>query len=146
MKYRFLYIIIPFFVIATFSSCSEEQPLIPEVIVPDDSVDFFTESMVFSANGGTKTLSFKSNVSWTIELSEPQKTEVWCHISQSSGNAGKYNLDVTVDKNEGYEDRNVVLVLTAGDIKRNVIVNQKQKDALTLTTNRFEVGSGVYEY
>ena len=141
MKYRFLYIIIPFFVIATFSSCSEEEPLIPEVIVPDDSVDFFTESMVFSANGGTKTLSFKSNVSWTIELSEPQKTEVWCHISQSSGNAGKYNLDVTVDKNEGYEDRNVVLVLTAGDIKRNVIVNQKQKDALTLTTNRFEVGS-----
>ncbi len=141
MKYRFLYIIIPFFVIATFSSCSEEEPLIPEVIVPDDSVDFFTESMVFSANGGTKTLSFKSNVSWTIELSEPQKTEVWCHISQSSGNAGKYNIDVTVDKNEGYEDRNVVLVLTAGDIKRNVIVNQKQKDALTLTTNRFEVGS-----
>ena len=42
-------------------------------------------------------------------------------------------------RNEGVDDRNVVLNLTAGDLTRSIVVTQKQKDAITLTTAKFEV-------
>ena len=38
-----------------------------------------------------------------------------------------------------YDDRNAVITISAGDSIRKVFVNQKQLDALTLTSNRFEV-------
>lgn len=45
-----------------------------------------------------------------------------------------------MEANEGYDDRNVVLTIQVGELMKTVVVTQKQKDALTLTTDRFEVG------
>lgn len=120
-------------------SCSEE-PITPEVSVAEGTVDYFTETMDFPSTGGSKILNFTSNVKWTLAVSKTQSAASWCTVSQSEGAAGTYNVSVTVGENAGYDDRNVVLVLTAGKLKKNIIVNQKQKNAMTLTTDRFEVG------
>ncbi len=121
-------------------SCTEDT-VTPEVSVAEGTVDYFTEAMDFPSTGGTKTLNFTSNVKWSIAISETQNSVNWCTVSQSEGSAGTYNISVTVGENAGYDDRNVVLVLSAGELKKNIIVNQKQKNAITLTTNRFEIGN-----
>lgn len=135
------FIIITFaaFVGISFVGCSSE-PITPEVTVSEGTVNYFSESMDFPSNGGSKILNFTSNVKWSLKVSETQNASSWCTVSQSEGSAGTYNIYVTVAENASYDDRNVVLVLTAGELTKNVIVNQKQKNALTLTTDRFEVG------
>lgn len=128
------------FVSMLFIGCSSE-PITPEVIVSEGTVNYFSESMDFPSNGGSKILNFTSNVKWTLKVSETQSSSNWCTVSQAEGNAGTYNISVTVAENAGYDDRNVVLVLSAGELRKNVIVNQKQKNSLTLTTDRFEIGN-----
>lgn len=121
------------------SACSSD-PVTPEVTVPENMVNYFAEAMDFPSSGGSKILNFKTNVKWTIKVSDTQGSSPWCTVSQTEGDGGTFSLAVTVKENTSFEDRNVVLVLTAGNIVKNVIVNQKQKNAITLTTDRFEVG------
>lgn len=138
MKSKHYFIALTAFLCGICVSCSED-PVVPEVSVADGTVNYFSESMDFPSIGGTKVLNFTSNVKWTLKVSDAQNTASWCTLSQSEGGAGSYNIAITTGENAGYNDRNVVLVFTAGDLTRNVIVNQKQKDAITLTTDRFEV-------
>ncbi len=126
---------------SAFLACSSETPIVPEVTVEETQVDYFKSSLDFEAEGGQKTFTFKTNVDWTLEVARTQSGSQWCGVSAESGTAGSQTITVTVSKNEGYDDRNVVITLKAGDITKKVIVNQKQKDALTVTTNRFEVGA-----
>lgn len=121
-------------------SCSDDS-VVPEVNISGGSIDQVSNSMDFSSESQSKILSFSSNVSWTITVSETQNALSWCTVSQNKGEAGVYNVSVTVTENTTYSDRNVVLVLTAGSITKSIIVNQKQNDAITLTSNRFEIGT-----
>lgn len=142
MKIKFtLQIVAVIIAVISLCGCSSDDPITPEVTISNGSTDYFTEAMDFPSYGGKKILNFTSNVKWTLRASETQNNSNWCTISQSEGDAGSYNIIITVGENAGYDDRNVVLVLTAGELKKNVIINQKQKNALTLTTSRFEVGA-----
>lgn len=121
-------------------SCSDDS-ITPEINVENSAENFFEKSMDFSSDGGQKVLIFTTNVDWTLTVSQTQSGSTWCSVSQESGSAGTYSVPIIVTKNDGYDDRNVVIILKAGDLERNVIVNQKQKDAITLTTDRFEVSN-----
>ena len=63
----------------------------------------------------------------------------WCTVFPNKGKAGENQVLVKVIRNEGVDDRNVVLNLAAGDLTKSIVVTQKQKDAITLTTAKFEV-------
>lgn len=128
--------------VLTFISCSsEDDPVIPEVTVNAGQTNFFENAMDFESSESQQILRFTTNVDWTLTFSSTQSGNTWCTISQSQGSAGDHAVIVKVASNDGYEDRNVVLRLTAGNITKTVIINQKQKDAITLTTNKFEVGT-----
>ena len=124
-----------------FAGCSSDDPIKPEITAVNGSIDYFKESMDFDAAGGSKVINFTSNVDWTLKISQTQNSVNWCTVSRSEGNAGTFNITVTVAENSNYDDRNVVLILSAGEITKNIIINQKQKKAITLTTDRFEVGA-----
>lgn len=114
-------------------SCSKD--VIPELKIPTGSEDFFTKSMDFDSYAGEKKLTFSSNVSWTASVSG----STWLSVTPTSGEKGTNTLIVKAEENTTYDDRNAVITLTAGDSIRRVFVNQKQLDALTLTSDRFEV-------
>jgi len=127
------------------SACSEKEPEIedlaveiplPELIPSSDCESYFVGGMNFNSGEGSNSLSFSTNMDWTITVVNTR----WCTVSQTSGQAGDISVQVHVDANEGYDDRNVVITIQAGELSKTVTVTQKQKDALTLTTNRFEVG------
>ena len=115
-------------------SCSKDE-VIPELKIPAGSEDYFTKSMDFDTPSGEKKLTFTSNVAWTASVSG----STWLSVTPTSGEAGTNTLTVKADENTTYDDRNAVITLTAGDSIRRVFVNQKQLDALTLTSDRFEV-------
>ena len=120
-------------------ACSEEE-VVPEVKIVEGGANYFGESMSFSSAGGTKILAFTSNVPWTLALSASQSMVSWCEMSQTEGVEGRHEVRITVERNTRLEDRSVILVLTAGELKKYVFVNQKQQDMLTLTPTQFEMG------
>ena len=122
-----------------FSDCSSD-PIVPEITVEMGNENYFTKNMDFDSSVGEKTFSFNSNVDWTIDVAATRNGTTWCTVTPNSGKAGANTVRIKVQENTGYDDRNVVLTLTAGStLTKTITVTQKQKDALLLTTNKFEV-------
>lgn len=124
--------------LTALSSCSDDDA--PAEIIPNpDSEIYFTKSLDFTSDSGEAILSFTTNKDWSINVSQSGGDVSWCTVFPNKGKAGENQVSVRVARNEGVDDRNVVLNLTAGDLTRSIVVTQKQKDAITLTTAKFEV-------
>lgn len=125
------------------TSCSKSDET-PEISIPSGSENYFLKSMDFDSSESEKSLTFKTNVSWNISVSDTRSGSNWLSVSPISGDAGTNTVTVKASENTTYDDRNAVITITAGDSIRRVFVNQKQMNALTLTSDRFEVPvSGV---
>lgn len=122
----------------TLGSCSKDD--VPAEIIPNpDSENYFTKSLDFTSDSGEAILSFTTNKDWAIDVSQSGGDVSWCTIFPNKGKAGENQVMVKVAENKGFDDRNVTLTLTAKDLTRKIVVTQKQKDAITLTTAKFEI-------
>lgn len=126
-------------------ACSDDNKDTPEP-VPEDafinesgSNNYFTNGMNFTAIASELTFAFDTNTNWSISVANTANGTRWCHVSTTSGGAGHHEVIVQVDENTNYDDRNVTLTIQAGSTKKTIIVTQKQKDAILLTSNKFEV-------
>lgn len=120
------------------TACSDDE-VTPELNVPTGNENYFTKSMDFSPSASEKTFTFSSNVSWTLSVADTRSGSNWLTATPTSGESGIHTITVRALENTTYDDRNAVITISAGDSIRKVFVNQKQLDALTLTSNRFEV-------
>lgn len=135
---RLLYSMAVLCLLTALSSCSDDDA--PAEIIPNpDSEIYFTGSLNFTSDSGEAILSFTTNKDWSIDVSQSGGDVSWCAVFPNKGKAGENQVSVRVVRNEGVDDRNVVLNLTAGDLTKSIVVTQKQKDAITLTTAKFEV-------
>ena len=135
---RLLFSMVALCLLITFGSCSDDDA--PAEITPNpDSEIYFTGSLDFTSDSGEAILSFTTNKDWSIDVSQSGGDVSWCTVFPNKGKAGESQVSVRVARNEGVDDRNVVLNLTAGDLTKSIVVTQKQKDAITLTTAKFEV-------
>lgn len=135
---RLLYSMAVLCLLTALSSCSDDDA--PAEIIPNpDSEIYFTKSLDFTSDSGEAILSFTTNKDWSINVSQSGGDVSWCTVFPNKGKAGENQVLVKVIRNEGVDDRNVVLNLAAGDLTRSIVVTQKQKDAITLTTAKFEV-------
>lgn len=101
------------------------------------SITCSTTSLSFGHEGGEQMLSFTANRNWNISV--PSSIS-WCVISQTAGSAGTFNVSIKVAESQEYEERNATLSIKCGDAMHHVVLTQKQKDALLVTTNQYEVG------
>lgn len=125
------------------SGCSSEEKETDSLILSSDSEIFFEQGIDFAATSGTRNLSFSSGRPWRISLTtdtDTRRAADWCTVSPSSGTAGDASVTISIQENADYDSRSVKLTLVAGGIEKSFTVSQKQKDALTLTASRFEVG------
>jgi len=135
---RLLYSMAVLCLLTALSSCSDDDA--PAEIIPNpDSEIYFTKSLDFTSDSGEAILSFTTNKDWSINVSQLGGDVSWCTVFPNKGKAGENQVLVKVIRNEGVDDRNVVLNLAAGDLTKSIVVTQKQKDAITLTTAKFEV-------
>lgn len=122
------------------SSCSDEEtPIIPEITFPEGTEDFFVDDIIFSSSANHKKISFKTNVDWNISVSQSRNGKEWCSVSPLSGHGGLNTVVVSVSENNEYDDRSIVLKLQVGTIERYINIVQKQKNALTLSSSKFEL-------
>ena len=130
--------------IMSFTSClnAPEQDLpAAEITVPSGATNYFENNMDFGFEGGTKTMSFSSNLKWSMKVSDTQNGSKWLTIDPASGNSGSNKVTFTAEENPTYEDRSVIVKLTVGDTICNIRVNQKRMEAITLTSDIFEVSA-----
>lgn len=95
---------------------------------------------VISQQGGTIYIPFTATGEWSASMVN-DRAKSWITINPSSGNSGDIELSVTATANETYDERNATIVLQCGDDKKEIVVTQKQKDALTVTSTKYEVPS-----
>ena len=97
-------------------------------------------TLVFSDAEGSKIVKFTSNKPWTAEF-EGEKPD-WLTFTPGSGEeAGKgkeAQMKLTVTQN-GYDNRTASLRIKSEDKMVRFHIEQKQKDALTVTQSSFEL-------
>ncbi len=123
----------------TLSACSSDDDVIPQISVPTGNENFFEKSMDLESSATEKSFTFTSNVAWTLNVANTRDGSSWLSATPTSGEAGTYTITVKASENTTYDDRNAVISIVAGDSIHKVFVNQKQLDALTVTSDRFEV-------
>ena len=110
-----------------------------EVTIPNGSVDYFENGINFGYEGGDIVMSFNVNLKWDMKITKTQNGVQWLTIDQTVGSSGNNKVTFTAQENPTYEDRSVVVQFIAGDTVRNIKVNQKRLEAITLTSDVFEV-------
>ena len=124
-------------------SCSGEKddPINPTP-KPEEKpkIEVTTTAPVLAQEGGTASVTFTSSADWTIDVTEGRAVS-WCTVSPTSGSKGTNTLTVTTTGNDTYDERNAKVTIKAGATSQSFTVTQKQKDGLTVTSNKVEIGS-----
>lgn len=113
------------------SSSSTPQTEKPEA---KPIINVTTPNITLGQEGGSATVSFTSNANWKASTSAG-----WISVTPSSGAAGTISLTVTANENDSYDERNASITVSSGSTSQQITVSQKQKDALTVTSNKVEV-------
>ena len=111
----------------------QPQPEKSEISLDATSANFTTE-------GGEKKILFSTNEAWTAEIVN-DRADGWLSISPTSGAAGNATLTVAAEPNDTPDERTASVRIKAGTASKTISVSQKQKDALTVTSSKFEVGA-----
>lgn len=113
----------------------------PPIKDKEDQITFpstGTPTPTFSTEGGSEKISFTATSDWAISVATT-RAESWCTVSPTSGKAGNATITVTTTANDTPDDREATITLVCGTKKTSFKVSQKQKNALTTTTSKFEV-------
>mgnify|MGYP001635048022 CR=1 FL=1 len=104
-----------------------------------NSQRYFDNGLTFTSQSGSENIEFTCNGDWNVSVANTIGGETWCTVVPANGKAGEGGFIVNVVENKGYDDRNVTITLTVGNVKKTIVVTQKQKDAILLTANKFEL-------
>ena len=132
MKKILILEIVALAILIAFSACSKGpnngDP--SSEIKPSSEVTITTNNQTLSSEGGSATIAFKTTGSWIATANVD-----WLTIDQTAGGGGNNTINITGKKNEEYDQREGLVVISSGEISKSVTVTQKQKDALLLTSN-----------
>ena len=103
-------------------------------------IEVTTTAPVLAQEGGSATVTFSSTDSWTIDVTEGRAAS-WCSVTPTSANKGTHTLTVTTTTNDTDDERNAKVTIKAGTTTQSFVVTQKQRDGLTVTSNKVEVGA-----
>lgn len=115
------------------NSGGQEIPKQPEITLSTTAADFSTD-------GGSNVITFTSSEDWTAEVVNTRADD-WCSIEPTSGPAGSAKITITTTENDTPDDRTASIIIKAGTASKTINVSQKQKDALTVTSSKFEVSA-----
>ena len=93
---------------------------------------------VFGTEGGTATVKFTASQAWTATTTNDRASE-WLSITPTSGIAGNSTLNISTKQNDTYDERSATITIKSGTASQTIVVTQKQKDALLVTSDKYEV-------
>lgn len=95
-------------------------------------------SVVVTSEGGSSTVQFSVNKDWEI-IAINSRAESWCSVTPTKGSKGTITLSINTSPNYDYEERNASFSLKCEDKSYNIVIKQKQKDAVILSSNKVEL-------
>ena len=121
LKFLLLLACLPAFVLA---GCKKDDPA---------SLSLLTSVVSVTSEGGAADISIKTNQSWSVRNSED-----WITVSPSSGGGSdSYQvITVTVAENPSETGRSAELTVTAGELSREISVQQGGQPRLTIAAFR----------
>ena len=130
-----------------FASCSSGGDDIidlnptPEIIKEEIKIDsnIISNGLSFTNEKGEQSISFSTNVNWTLSIAETRSGIEWCTASSTSGIKGNSIVRFAVSENTDYDDRSVSVTIKSGLATKTFKIIQKCKKALLVTTNKYEV-------
>lgn len=145
MRIIFRLQIITILILAISCSTEDNQTPVtdPQKDIPDITLSASADlHPLFSEDGGTISLSFTANDTWSAALSN-LRAAGWISVSPTSGNKGNEIITIAVKPNETAEELNATIILKSGKESIYIVVTQKQKDALTVTADKIQIeGAG----
>lgn len=121
-------------------SCTKPTP------TPTPSADLITipssenTSPTFATEGGTASVSFTASGAWTASVINT-RADGWCTVSPTSGASGSGSITINASVNDTNDERSATVQIKCGTAEKTITATQKQKDALTVTKSRFDIGS-----
>lgn len=100
-------------------SCSSDSPN----SVPPATVHVSNPDIVLD-DSNLYMLSFTASEDWTVSVVDTSKTG-WCKVFPISGKAGEGQVQITASVNDSFADRQVYIVIKAGEAEASVSVLQK---------------------
>lgn len=122
-----------------FASCSSDDK--EGSTPPSGSAieDFNQTAMNFTEKAGEQTFSFTANSDWAVNVAATSGGNTWCTATPTQGEAGSQTVKITTTENDTYDDRSVTVTLAAGNDSKSFVVTQKQKNAILLTSDKYEI-------
>lgn len=84
--------------------------------------------------GGKIEISVHSNRPWEIDADAD-----WCNVAPDSGEAGSYIVSVSVEPNDGFQERSVDIIVTNGELQKKLALRQEEKNAILLSDSEVNV-------
>lgn len=109
------------------------------ITLPPETEALFEKGVNFATTAGTQSLKFEATEDWAITTAATRNGETWYKVYPLSGGPGKAEISISVDENTGYDERSVSITINAGKTTKTLMISQKQKDALLVTSNRMEM-------
>lgn len=100
-----------------------------------------TATMLFTAEAGTATVDLEASKKWSASVVNDRASS-WFKLSATEGSRGTVTLTISVSANTNYDERSASVVFRCDDAEQTLVVVQKQKDAILLTSDRVEIGAG----
>lgn len=94
------------------------------------------ELPIVNSNGETVTFKVTSTMPWSVG-----EVQEWCVVSPALGLAGTTDVKVACYENTSYDERNSGIVISSGAFRKKLLITQKQKDAILLSSNKVEMDS-----
>ena len=134
-------------ILLCLSACSkgDDDPISPtpkpEVNNPTITLDSSIQAsgLSFDTSASEKSISFTTTSDWTLSIAETRSGTEWCTASPTSGGKGTANVKFTTTENTEPDDRSVAVTIKAGATSKTFTVTQKGKDALLVTTKKYEL-------
>ena len=114
-------------------SCQKDD----DEIIIQNGVSPESSHVTFSNEKGSSIFNFSVSGDWTAAVAENASS--WCRINKTSGQSGNNTIEISVEENNTYDERNASITIICGKVKEIVTVTQKQKNALILESNKVEV-------
>ena len=115
-------------------ACTQEES-------PEDAIAITSESSItLTCDGGSATVSFTANGSWTAAL---DREASWLSVSPASGSMDG-SVTLTAQPNPDPDERSATVCFTCGTASASVTLTQKQKDAIVQTPSmtHFDAAGG----
>ena len=123
------------------AACKPEMEFVNSSLQPGDSQATLSQgnlSVTFPSGAGTASVNLEANRKWTASFVNDRAKD-WCSLSAESGKRGTAKIVISVKENADYDERSASIRFTCGDVVRTIVVTQKQKDALLLSSKRQDV-------